>query len=224
MSWLSGGVLFVVGALVWGAYLLPTLIRRRQQHASGLEAEQFEHALVALAETGELPEQPLSAREHIRLARAQDRAERKIERENLRALSSAERERKQSERTARLEEKRSVAHRRAELIRLRTFTAWTLLVAVLCAVGGVVAVFFGVTWIVSGVGLVVAIGAVFALRVIARALTSLRQTAVAQAPVSVSFRDVPLGQQAATIPSRTWQPTALPAPLHLAPGSAAAST
>lgn len=224
MSWLSGGVLFAVGAVLWAAYLLPSLLRRRNERAVELEASELQAALHTLAETGELPEGALSTREHLNRAKQFDREERRIERDNLRALREAEHERKRAERDARHRERLSAAHQRAELVRLRMVAAWVLLLAVLTCVGGVVAVFFGVTWIVAGGGAVVAMAAVVTLRDVARRIAALDGTAAVLHP-GQPVREFALTTEPRTeSASRAWQPRDLPTPLHLASGSAASAT
>ena len=224
MNLLSGGVLFAVGALLWVAYLLPSMVKRRQLQSAELEAAKLQQALQTLAETGELPADELSPREQLAERKRQHKLERVVERDNLKALHQAEEARKAEAKAARAEARHSAAAKRAALVRRRMATAWLLLLAVLTVVGGSVAVFFGVTWMVAGGAAVVAVIAVVSLRATARALAELGAPASATAPVASDMVDHSLVTTEHVQPTRRWTPQPLPSPLHLAEGSAAAST
>lgn len=221
MNWLSGGVLFAVGAALWVAYLLPSMLRRRHVQQAEFEAARLQHALHMLAETGELPADEPSTLEQLRERKHNDKLERQIEKENLKALHEAEHARKEAAKQARAEARRSEAARRTSLKRVRTFASWLLLGSLLTVLGGGVAVFFGVTWMVAGAGAMGATVAVVTLRSVVRGLAALSPvTAPAQASADV-FEPIEVPVPA---PSKRWTPTPLPSPLHLADGSQAAAT
>lgn len=219
MNWLGGGVLIAVGAALWVAYLLPSMLRRRQLHQAELEAARLQEALHTLAETGELPAEELSRHERVAERKRQHKLERQVERENLKALHVAEHDRKEQARRDRAEERRSAEAKRAQLIRARITASWVLLLSFITIVGGSVAMFFGVTWMVAGAGVVAAVTAVIALRQVVHGLAALPNTHVATALTeSQAFTDIAV--PVATRPaSRSWSPTPLPSPLHLAEGS-----
>ena len=223
MTWLSGGVLFAVGAALWVAYLLPSMLRRRHAQAAEHEAAQLQQALQSLAETGELPAEIPSPRDQLRERKMRDKHERVIERENLKALHDAEAQRKALAKQQRSEARHTAEARRASLIRLRTTAAWVLLLSLVTIVGGTVAVFFGVTWMVIGAGVIGAVAALVTLRGIVTRLATLSAHGVGRraAADAEAFTPVDLPTSA---PSRRWTPQPLPSPLHLAEGSAAAAT
>ncbi|MFM6974297.1 MAG: hypothetical protein ACKOXM_04050 [Agromyces sp.] len=223
MSWLSGGVLFAVGVALWVAYLLPSMLRRRQAQGAEQEAVKLQHALQVLAETGELPLDDLGPAQRFQELKQQSKRERQIERENLRALHRAEEQRKALAKQQRKAERMSEHARRASLIRVRTLAAWVLLLSIATIMVGTVTVFFGVTWMVIGAGVIGAVASITTLRTIVRRLgpgvaVSGQQSA---SNAGVAFEPVNLPQQSS---SRRWTPNPLPAPLHLAEGSAAAAT
>lgn len=223
MTWLSGGVLFAVGAILWVAYLLPSMLRRRHAQAAELHAAELEQALHTLAETGELPMESLSPRDQIRERKRLDKQERAIERENLKTLHEAELRRKAEAKLARSDARHSAAARRASLIRLRMAASWVLLLSLVTVLAGSVAMFFGVTWMIAGAGVMGAVAAVVTLR---RVVSGLRS--ITESTPQVSARVSGFAAHSADVPvaavSRGWTPQHLPSPLHLAEGSAAAAT
>lgn len=224
MNWLSGGVLFAVGAALWVAYLLPSMLRRRQLQAAEFEAATLHHALHTLASTGELPVAEPSARESLQERKRQDKLERQVERENLKSLHEAEEQRKAEAKQARIDARHSDEARRVSLKRGRTAAAWLLLLSLLTIVGGGVVVFFGVTWMIAGAGAMGAVLAVVLLRGIVRSLAALSPAQVRPAAQSTSTTTFTPVEMPVTTPSRRWTPQPLPSPLHLAEGSSAAAT
>ncbi|MGV1033782.1 MAG: hypothetical protein ACOYBP_00980 [Microbacteriaceae bacterium] len=225
MNLLSGGVLFAVGALLWVAYLLPTMVKRRQLQSAELETAKLQQVLHTLAETGELPADELSARDQIAERKRQHKLERVVERENLKALHVAEGERKAEAKAARVEARHSAIAKREALIRRRMAAAWMLLISVLVIVGGSVAIFFGVTWMIAGAGAIVAVVSMVSLRQVVHGLAELGDVSgasTARAGSALVDLAPPVIENART--ARTWTPQSLPSPLTAAAGSQAAST
>lgn len=231
MDWLSGGILFLVGAALWVAYLLPEMARRRRHEANGLDTAELQLALQTIVETGELPE--VEPSEHDRLAerRRQHKIEKREERENLRALHAAELARKaaaRAEREAEHEAERAAKHdaarerkaaarnahdaphaarshdiqrRRSRLKRWRTLASWLLLLSLLTGVGGGVAMLFGASWMIAAGGALGFVIAVVALRQIVRGLAKL---------VSATSAVAAAGASAGASPRAAFQPIELP--------------
>lgn len=228
---MSGGVLLLVAAVLWVAYLFPTMIRRRHDLASERNAVRLQQTLRVIAEAAETP-QEVRVEANARAIYAQQRMlaklEHKEELENLRALAAAEAERKAAERAAMLASKAaakalSVAEMRARIRRRRAATSLCLLLALMTTTVGLMGLAWGMTWMVSAAGATGAVLSLLALSHWARSAHALTERPVS-APVSQSADRFDVSVPSVTPQASTWTPQSLPAPLHLSPGSRAAAT
>ncbi|HEY5223327.1 MAG TPA: hypothetical protein VIJ18_09825 [Microbacteriaceae bacterium] len=239
---LSGGIVAVLAAALWLAYLVPTWLRRREFQATERNAVRLQQTLRILAETSELPNE-VRVEATARAVAVQQRILRKVEartRAELQERATEEAERRHDEALARAAaDARAVADMRLtdasvtdaspprarRLRRARAATSLLLMVGLIAAVWGFVAVFIGAgSWLVP-VGAIVVMAAAFGnLGRLARAGRATRVAVAAQAPrVATELFDHAAIAEPAPAAVGTWTPRPLPKPLYQSPGSVAAS-
>ena len=222
MGTFSGGILLLVGAALWVAYLFPTILRRRQYHSGehGLALPQRAHPeLRSDAEAYAGPSGPsIAIAPHGRLERLEKQERRANERKLAETAATKNAEANQARREAKREAALS-AEGKARRRRLRALSSLLLLGSLATAVTGVVLFAMGGSyWIAAagGLGSLLAVSALLTL-----AARTPRPQLAAEVVAAETFEPVELPRAAAT---RSWTPQPLPQPLHLAPGSRAAAT
>ncbi|WP_336658996.1 hypothetical protein [Leucobacter sp. USHLN153] len=116
---LGGGVIFVVAALLWGAVLVPSWMRRREFRAAEKNALRLQRTLRVLAETSEVPQEvrlEANAREALAHEKLLRSAQKRQEAERAAALAEAEAEQVRAEiRAQQMRRKQAAAQRSARL-------------------------------------------------------------------------------------------------------------
>ena len=208
-EFLSGGLVFAVGAVLWVAYLIPSWLRRRHFNETEANTVRLQHTVSAMSAAG------LDS-SHLRQAEASARAVH----EQKKALRAAERAGKRLARTSAQDtlspEQRSLMakHRRRSQ---RQVAAVILLTSVATLAAGIAYIVY------VGDMLIAALGAVATL------VTLVVMSALSR-PAKVST-SLPLRQPATvfdqgsqpTVATRAWTPQTLPRPLQQSPGSASAA-
>jgi hypothetical protein len=249
---MGGGVVVAIAAVLWLAYLIPVWARRREYLATEHNAVRLQQTLRILAETSELPDEvrmEATARSVAEQQRILKRSEQKTmaearaaaEARARRDLAIAEEERRAAEEAEQaahdaiaLERaSRAAAAQRARVLavttgapllspqrrrRLRRARAITSAVLVLCVVGlvaGVVSLVTAGVWPLFALSAVGAFGAIAMLGRLARSrpVDRVARHALFELPV----------REALSNRQQTWTPKPLPKPLHLSPGTIAAS-
>ena len=208
-EFLSGGLVFAVGAVLWVAYLIPSWLRRRHFNETEANTVRLQHTVSAMTAVG------LDS-SHLRKAEASARAAH----EQKKALRRAERAGRKMARTSAQDtlspEQRSLMakHRRRSQ---RQVAAVILLASVATLAAGIAYIVY------VGDMLIAALGAVATL------VTLVVMSALSR-PAKVST-SLPLRQPATvfdqgsqpTVATRAWTPQTLPRPLQQSPGSASAA-
>ena len=208
-EFLSGGLVFAVGAVLWVAYLIPSWLRRRHFNETEANTVRLQHTVSAMTAVG------LDS-SHLRKAEASARAAH----EQKKALRRAERAGRKMARTSAQDtlspEQRSLMakHRRRSQ---RQVAAVILLTSVATLAAGIAYIVY------VGDMLIAALGAVATL------VTLVVMSALSR-PAKVST-SLPLRQPATvfdqgsqpTVATRAWTPQTLPRPLQQSPGSASAA-
>ncbi len=207
-EFLSGGLVFAVGAVLWVAYLIPSWLRRRHFNETEANTVRLQHTVSAMTAAG------LDS-SHLRQAEATARAVH----EQKKALRRAERAGRKMARTsaqaALTPEQRALMakHRR----RSQRQAAFVVLLASLATLAA------GIAYVVYvGDMLIAALGAVATLvtLVVMSSLSGPVRVAVAQ-PLRQQVTAYDQGSQP-TVATRAWTPQTLPRPLQQSPGSASA--
>lgn len=163
---LGGGVIFVVAALLWGAVLVPSWMRRREFRAAEKNALRLQRTLRVLAEANEVPQEvrlEATAREALAHEKMLRSAQRRQDAERDAALAEAEAEQVRAEiRAQQMRRKQAAAQRSAKVRRpiARRVRATAALGALLGVVGMLVGTGFAVAG--SGAGMLVGALALFA--------------------------------------------------------------
>lgn len=162
----SGGVIFVVAALLWAAVLVPSWVRRREFRAAERNAIRLQRTLRVLAETAEVPtevrveataREALAREKLLRTAQRQQEAERKAQLAEARAAQVRAEIRAQQMKRKQAALTRAARLRRPVVRRVRAFAA---LAAVLALVGVLMGAGIGVAG--QGLALLLASASVFA--------------------------------------------------------------
>ncbi|TAM66194.1 MAG: hypothetical protein EPN48_17785 [Microbacteriaceae bacterium] len=237
---LSGGVVVLLAAVLWLAYLLPTWLRRREFQATERNAVRLQQTLRILAATSELPDE-VRVEATAREVAVQQRILRKAEartRAELQARATEEAARRHEEAMARAEaDARAAATphsapmtdapraRARRLRRARAATALLLVVGLVAAVWGLVAALaLGGSWLVPAGAVVAAGGAFGNLCRLAGAGRNKPVVVAVETPRVVSeLFDHAASVESAPAALATWTPRPLPKPLYQSPGSVAAS-
>lgn len=223
---LGGGLVVVVAAVLWLAYLIPNWVQRREYLATERNVVRLQQTLRILAETAEVPEE-VRLEASARDVAAQQRMLREVERRRradtwlqLRAARVANvRPSAPVAAAARAAAQRPLALKRRRRGRIATTVVLTV---------GLVAAGFGVaqlvaigSWGLLAAGALLVVAAVAMLRRLARPLLA---GAVGEAPRASApvFDHAEYAEAAVAAVSREWTPQPLPKPLHLSKGSAAA--
>ena len=219
---MSGGILLLVGAVLWVAYLFPTIVRRRGTQSLGADVMLVERTRSAASDEAEAS-QALGQPSTLAERRALRKREREEMRANERVLAdtvAAHRAQAQAARKAERAEYRRSAQARARRRRLRAASSALLLIGALTGIVGLALSAFGVSvWIAQG-GAVAAVIAMTSLAALAvRTPPAVPAAPSASEPRAFEPVDVP-----ETATPSTWTPTPLPQPLHLSVGSQAAAT
>lgn len=208
-EFLSGGLVFAVGAVLWVAYLIPSWLRRRHFNETEANTVRLQHTVSAMTAAG------LDS-SHLRQAEATARAVH----EQKKALHRAERASKKLARTsaqaALSPEQRALMakHRR----RSQRQAAFVVLLASLATLAA------GIAYVVYvGDMLIATLGgaATLVTLVVMSALSGPAKVAVSQ-PLRQPVTVYDQGSQT-TIATRAWTPQTLPRPLQQSPGSASAA-
>lgn len=230
---LGGGVMILVAAVLWVAYLMPTWSRRKQYLATERNAVRLQQTLRVLAETAEVPR-------HVHL---EANARTVVEQNKLLAQAEAEARRDvKAAADAAAEVRRAAAALAAaarppivvtpaqllrRLRRARALSSGVLLLGLLAAVvGGVVASATG-AWLLLAVGAMVTLASVSTLARLNRAARAKRMVVVDSEdwapprirPAMAPFEPVQL--ETTPVEPVTWTPQSLPRPMHLSRGSIA---
>jgi len=226
---LGGGVMILVAAVLWVAYLMPTWSRRKQYLATERNAVRLQQTLRVLAETAEVPR-------HVHL---EANARTVVEQQKVLAQVEAEARREaKATADAAAEVRRAAAALAAAartpvvvtpaqtlrgLRRARALTSSVLLLGLIVTVSG--AVTSG--WLLLAFGVIVVLATMRSLARLNRAARSTRLVAVDSAdwvaprirPTMAPFEPVHL--EATPVHHVTWTPQSLPRPMHLSRGSIA---
>ncbi len=230
---LGGGVMVLVAAVLWVAYLVPTWSRRKQYLATERNAVRLQQTLRVLAETAEVPHHVhleanartvLDQQKRLAQAEAEARADAKAEAD---AAAEVRRAAAALAAAARPPVVVTAAERRRRLRRARALGSLVLLMGVLATLVGIVTVVLTGAWLLLASGLVATTLAVNTLARRARTQRAGRQQrAVPEEeaqpwvrPVMAPFEPVHIEQT--PVPPVTWTPRTLPRPLHLSRGSIA---
>lgn len=228
VQWLSSSVVFVLAAVLWLVYLVPTWFRRREYLSTERNAVRLQQTLRIMAETAGVPDQvrveattrDVAAQEKVlqremqrtmAIQRAQDAAASRAAAHQLAETAPA---------IAASVARSSQASRR--LRRSRAIASVTLLAAI-------VGVGFGIGQLAAGMGAVllvsggvVAVGAVALLvqiNQVSRARTQLAQTLRPSTPAEVFEPQL----RTAAPRQQQWTPVPIPKPLYLSRSEAPAT-
>lgn len=222
---LGGGLVVVVAAVLWLAYLIPNWVQRREYLATERNVVRLQQTLRILAETAEVP-QEVRVEASARDVAAQQRMLKEVERRRradtwlqLRAARVANVTPTAPVAAA----ARAAAQLPLALQRRRRGRIATTLVLTF----GVVAAGFGTaqlatfgTWGLLAAGAVLVVAALGMLRRLARPVAG-RASAPQATGIEPVFDHSAFADPAPAV-SREWTPQPLPRPLHLSKGSAAA--
>ena len=146
----GGGVIFVVAALLWGAVLVPSWMRRREFRAAERNALRLQRTLRVLAESAEVPaevrveataREALAREKLLRTAQRQQEAERKAQLAQARAAQVRAEIRAQQMKRKQAAISRAARLRRPLVRRVRAFAALAALLALAgVLIGGGIAV------------------------------------------------------------------------------------
>lgn len=223
----------MVAAALWLAYLIPTVLRRREYMATERNAVRLQQTLRILAETAEVPREirveatarDAAAQERI-LKRYQERAAAKARAEAVGAQARTETVSTQ----ARAAIAASGVSRPGRMLRrARAMTSLMLLAAMVAVGWGTVQLAAGGSWLIlalSGGAMLGCIG------VLGRLATAGRRNSAAassqpEVASTVPERDYPYDHaevEPPVVARSTWTPTPIPKPLYQSPGSIAASS
>lgn len=248
---LGGGVVVALAAALWLAYLVPLWRRRRAFVATERNAVRLQQTLRILAETSEVPEE-VRLEASVRVAAEQQRALRRVEEElaekarvEADEMARVQREAEQSAAQAVAREQAALAAMAARTSTLtagkraralnaeqarrkrgRMFSTLLLAVSILGLALGLRAALLTGVWLLPLVSVLLGVVAVVFLTRLARPRTA--SSVSAPVPVrTVSSTEVfdqgSVRAPAVVRPATVWTPRPLPKPLHLSPGTMAAS-
>ena len=230
---LGGGVMILVAAVLWVAYLMPTWARRKRYLATERNAVRLQQTLRVLAETAEVPR-------HVYLeANARTVAE---QQKLLAQVEAEERRETKAAADAATEVRRAAAALAAaarppvvvtpaqsmqRLRRARAISSSVLLLGLFGTVGGSVVAAVSGAWLllaVAAIAVLVAMNTLARLNRAARAkrVATLERVEWVEArtrPAMAPFEPVQL--EATHVEPVTWTPQSLPRPMHLSRGSIA---
>ncbi|MFO7690578.1 MAG: hypothetical protein R6W83_08495 [Cryobacterium sp.] len=230
---LGGGVMVLVAAVLWVAYLVPSWSRRKQYLATERNAVRLQQTLRVLAETAEVPQHVrlevnartvLDQQKRLAQADADARADAKAQ---VAAAAEVRRAAAALAAAARPPVLVTAAERRRRGRRARALGALVLLVGVLATLVGIVTVALTGAWPMLVFGLLATTLAVNTLARRARTQRAARPpAALPEQPAEPRVRPVmapfePVHIEQTPIPAVTWTPRTLPSPLHLSRGSIA---
>ena len=163
----GGGVIFVVAALLWGAVLVPSWMRRREFRAAERNALRLQRTLRVLAETAEVPtevrveataREALAREKLLRTAQRQQEAERKAQLAEARAAQVRAEIRAQQMKRKQAAISRAARLRRPLVRRVRAFAALAALLAMAGVLigGGIAVAGQGLTMLLASVAVVAA--------------------------------------------------------------------
>ena len=207
-EFLSGGLVFAVGAVLWVAYLIPSWLRRRHFNDTEANTVRMQHAIAAMTVAG-------LDTTHLRRAEANARAVH----EHKKALRDAERVSKRRARSSAHEaltpEQRSLIarHRRR---RARQVALIFLLASLATLAAGVAYISYVGDILIAVIG---GVGALVTLAVMSSLAGPADVTVARRAVAPASVFDQ--GARPAP-PVRSWTPRAVPRSLQQSPGSVAA--
>ncbi len=182
----GGGVIFVVAALLWGAVLVPSWMRRREFRAAERNALRLQRTLRVLAETAEVPQEvrveatareALAREKLLRTAQRQQEAERKAQLAEARAAQVRAEIRAQQMKRKQAALQRAARLRRPVVRRVRALAA----LAALLAIAGVL-IGGGVALAGQGLALLLASAAVVAAATGALVLLAPGRVRIAEIP------------------------------------------
>jgi hypothetical protein len=207
-EFLSGGLVFAVGAVLWVAYLVPSWLRRRHFNDTEANTVRMQHAVAAMTvaglDTTHLRQAEASARavhEHKKVLRDAERAAKR------RARSSAHDALTPEQRSLMARHRRRRARQVALIFLLASLATLAVGVAYISYVGDILIA------VIGGVGTLVTLGVMSSLAGPAQVSVSRRVVA----PASVFDQ----GARPAP-PVKSWTPQAVPRSLQQSPGSVAA--
>ena len=207
-EFLSGGLVFAVGAVLWVAYLVPSWLRRRHFNDTEANAVRMQHAVAAMTvaglDTTHLRQAEASARavhEHKKFLRDAERAAKR------RARSSAHEALTPEQRSLIARHRRRRARQGALIFLLASLATLAVGVAAISYVGDILIA------VIGGVGTLVTLAVMSSLAGPANVTVTRRDIA----PASVYDQ----GARPAP-PVKSWTPQAVPRSLQQSPGSVAA--
>ncbi|RJT86231.1 hypothetical protein D6T64_18380, partial [Cryobacterium melibiosiphilum] len=230
---LGGGVMILVAAVLWVAYLMPTWTRRKQYLATERNAVRLQQTLRVLAETAEVPRH-VHLEANARTVADQQKLLAQVEAEERRdakaALDAAAEVRRAAAALAAAARPPVVvtpAQALRRLRRARALSSSVLLLGLLATIAGLAVVAVTGAWLLLGVGAVAVFASVNTLARLNRVARAKRMITVDSVewveartrPTMAPFEPVQL--EATPVEPVTWTPQSLPRPMHLSRGSIA---
>jgi hypothetical protein len=231
---IGSGVIIVLAALLWLAYLVPSWLRRREYLATERNALRLQQTLRVMAESAEIPEairveatarsaarQEKVLREQLQRTEAVARAEDAVARAQDAAAARAAARRLAEVQPAIAADVASSSTASRRLRRSRAITSLVLLAALVTGGVGVAQLLASGAWMLLAIGAAVAVGSFAMLgqmasvsRTRAELARGLRARPVPVVAVAEKSRaqDVPL-----VVPASSWTPVPLPKPLYSRP-------
>lgn len=232
---IGSGVIIVLAALLWLAYLVPSWLRRREYLATERNALRLQQTLRVMAESAEIPaairveatarsaaRQERVLREQVERTRAVARAEDAVARAQDAAAARAAARRLAQVQPAIAADVASSSTASRRLRRSRAITSLVLLAALVTGGVGVSQLLASGTWMLLAIGAAVAVGSFAMLgqmasvsRTRAELARGLRSRSV---PVVVAAAEQPRRAVVPLdVPVSSWTPVPLPKPLYTRP-------